>query len=411
MMNTLSHRTKITVLSVIGIGIAIVTMFILVTIGVKPHDPLAGVPVPFVPTENDASLAGSLTTIGNRTINASTVAVKKVTFDTGTPAGTSPETLADDTIYLFDTTGLSCVSEGAPLSSVFFAPTNTLLYGYRYTPTLTEKNLFIQSKSTPLPLNQIYTGNFFTSPTQAAYTVNNINDINSFSQTHGVTFAGWDDITLEKNRTYVVVANTNNISAQACGLQWCGDGVIKDVAQGGNEQCDDHNRTNNDGCSKTCTIEAGYSCPAPGQACVRLCGNGQQDFGEFCDDGNQNNGDGCSTSCAVEAGFNCMNFGAACIRQCGNSMMDMGETCDDGNANSGDGCSASCSIESGYSCMQTGSACVRLCGNGMKEGSETCDDGNANSGDGCSNSCQTEAGYACDNQMPNQCSLFVPFGS
>ena len=60
------------------------------------------------------------------------------------------------------------------------------------------------------------------------------------------------------------------------------------------------------GCSKVCTKEP--SCrDASGktQACETSCGNGAIETGEACDDGNNNAGDGCSRSCTVETGFTC----------------------------------------------------------------------------------------------------------
>jgi cysteine-rich repeat protein len=42
------------------------------------------------------------------------------------------------------------------------------------------------------------------------------------------------------------------------------------------EQCDDGNTMANDGCSDTCGVEAGYTCPTPGMACtlIAFCGDG-----------------------------------------------------------------------------------------------------------------------------------------
>lgn len=50
------------------------------------------------------------------------------------------------------------------------------------------------------------------------------------------------------------------------------------------------------------------------QSCVPGCGNGRLDPGEFCDDGNLIDGDGCSSTCTIEAGFICLNEGQACER-------------------------------------------------------------------------------------------------
>jgi cysteine-rich repeat protein len=43
----------------------------------------------------------------------------------------------------------------------------------------------------------------------------------------------------------------------------CGDGVVS-----GNEECDDGNTTSGDGCSATCTVEAGYTCTGSPSVCT-----------------------------------------------------------------------------------------------------------------------------------------------
>ncbi|MFA7169445.1 MAG: DUF4215 domain-containing protein [Candidatus Paceibacterota bacterium] len=68
---------------------------------------------------------------------------------------------------------------------------------------------------------------------------------------------------------------------------------------------------------------------------LSICGNGKIESGEECDDGNKTDNDGCSSSCKKETSV------------CGNGKTESGEACDDGNTNNGDGCSASCSTESG----------------------------------------------------------------
>jgi fibro-slime domain-containing protein len=78
------------------------------------------------------------------------------------------------------------------------------------------------------------------------------------------------------------------------------------------------------GCSKTCTKEP--TCRnAQGMtvACAITCGNGNVEGDEACDDGNPAAGDGCSPTCTLEAGFMCANMprpdsemcnGAECLR-------------------------------------------------------------------------------------------------
>ncbi|MFK5284051.1 DUF4215 domain-containing protein, partial [Lacticaseibacillus paracasei] len=62
----------------------------------------------------------------------------------------------------------------------------------------------------------------------------------------------------------------------------CGDGKIT-----GTEQCDDGQATptNGDGCSSTCQLEAGWTCPFAGAACqAAKCGDGIVAGDEECDD-------------------------------------------------------------------------------------------------------------------------------
>ena len=91
----------------------------------------------------------------------------------------------------------------------------------------------------------------------------------------------------------------------------CGDGILA------GELCDDDNVTAGDGCSATCKRETGYLCEIPGKpcrkapvctggACVSTCGDGTVLAPEACDDGDVQAGDGCSATCTQEAGFTCV---------------------------------------------------------------------------------------------------------
>lgn len=206
----------------------------------------------------------------------------------------------------------------------------------------------------------------------------------------------------------------------------CGDSKVI-----GDEACDDGDQTGGDGCAADCkSTEAGYSCPTTagvGGACtpvlVASCGDSSLDFGEYCDDGNSNTADGCTTTCEVTPGYTCPVAGQMCtiIEWCGdkkvslarNEQCDDGAKCDNGatctadaacvNIGTGkclprgsDGCAANCVTEANFTCPEPGSPCVStvVCGDGNVTGSETCDDKNAVAGDGCA-SCQTEAGWEC----------------
>ena len=80
-----------------------------------------------------------------------------------------------------------------------------------------------------------------------------------------------------------------------------------------------------DGCSSTCTLEAGHT----------FCGDGAvqtpNNNGQFeeCDDGNVIDGDGCSALCTNEAGAGGGGGGA----ECGNNITEGTEECDDGDTN------------------------------------------------------------------------------
>src|SRR6185503_4188092 len=70
-----------------------------------------------------------------------------------------------------------------------------------------------------------------------------------------------------------------------------------------------------------------------------VCGDGEV-IGEVCDDGNTDAGDGCSATCTVEAGWTCSGSPSVCSPICGDGLVRGGEGCDDGNLSGGDGCSA-----------------------------------------------------------------------
>ncbi len=93
----------------------------------------------------------------------------------------------------------------------------------------------------------------------------------------------------------------------------CGDSIVQ-IASPYNEQCDDGNRTSNDGCSAACRNE--------------ICGDGVKQPSESCDDGNTINTDSCTNACALPV--------------CGDGFTQTGEQCDDGNALVSDGCTPIC---------------------------------------------------------------------
>jgi cysteine-rich repeat protein len=165
----------------------------------------------------------------------------------------------------------------------------------------------------------------------------------------------------------------------ACMLPTCGDGFVQ-----AGEQCDDANMVNTDACLNTCM--------------TARCGDGVVREGagaEACDDADTDAGDGCSATCTVEAGYACNGAPSMCATVCGDGIIAGAETCDQGGGNmaGGDGCSATCAIENGYVCFGLPSTCINTCGNNMIDAMEQCEDGNTVAGDGCS-ACQFDIGCA-----------------
>ncbi|HEY4014849.1 MAG TPA: DUF4215 domain-containing protein [Polyangiaceae bacterium] len=179
----------------------------------------------------------------------------------------------------------------------------------------------------------------------------------------------------------------------------CGDGALA-----GTEQCDDGNTVSGDGCSSSCQLEPGWTCPTPGQPCKRIeyCGNGilELDIGEQCDDGNTTSGDGCSATCQLEPGFVCPTPGQSCVSTvvCGDGRLDGAEQCDSGRFNGVGGCTVACTLVKGWVCPTPGAACMTVCGDGIVAGTEQCDLGPLDgTGAGCSATCTISAGFACTN--------------
>lgn len=173
-----------------------------------------------------------------------------------------------------------------------------------------------------------------------------------------VVFSGtWND----SHCTLVTHPYVCECSGECTALEQCGDGIIN-----GADECDDENLDDGDGCSSTCTVEAGWECAGEPSACNLICSNGTVDVGETCDDGNADNGDGCSDSCSPEDGYVCdggsptscsaVTCGDGLVQTDDNSTVT--EECDDGDMDNGDGCSDSCAEEVGWTCEGEPSACT-----------------------------------------------------
>ena len=122
----------------------------------------------------------------------------------------------------------------------------------------------------------------------------------------------------------------------ACAANTCGDGVVE-----GTEVCDDAGGA---GCAADCTAaDAGYACGGLFNAfsgChTVVCGDGVIDGDEECEDDDGAtpvSGDGCSATCTEEAGFSCGTAGEAC------TALPAGWTCSPGYYGGGDGCDCGC---------------------------------------------------------------------
>lgn len=197
----------------------------------------------------------------------------------------------------------------------------------------------------------------------------------------------------------------------------CGNGKIEsgETCDLGEDSAGNSLNDGNAGCSTTCKVVTGWSCPGAGQACTKnpFCGDTlvTTTLGEQCDDGTNDGTRGCDVDCKRITGWKCPPTGGACVVDlfCGNGKVDAGEQCDDRNFKNYDGCDSTCFVESGFACPSTGGACERLCGNGKLDPGETCDDSNTLSDDGCSGTCNggncqvctVEPDYTCSNVGQN----------
>ena len=156
-------------------------------------------------------------------------------------------------------------------------------------------------------------------------------------------------------------------------LHICGNGIRSSA-----EACDDNNTDGGDGCDALCRIELGFKCTSSMthgsgvgglDTCEPDCGDGRRILwsnAEQCDDNNTVAGDGCSPTCTVEAGFACSGGSLyamdICSSVCGDGMRVGSEACDDGTTLDGDGCKGDCSaIEAGYACSGGNSSVPDVC--------------------------------------------------
>ena len=199
------------------------------------------------------------------------------------------------------------------------------------------------------------------------------------------------------------LAGCSSFAPDASNPPVCGNSIIE-----ADETCDAPDPGN--GCSSSCQVEDGYTCPRPG-VCFLLpvCGDGTRQAGEGCDVGPTPTA-GC-IDCQVTAGWTCYGVSPSVCElwYCGDGRRTPGEACDDGGTDSGDGCSATCTLEVGWRCSSSG--CQAVCGDGLViAGEEECDDDNTTSSDGCSAACLTEPFFACSGE-PSSCTSTIECGN
>lgn len=96
-------------------------------------------------------------------------------------------------------------------------------------------------------------------------------------------------------------------------------------------------------------VAALSSCAESDTSFTGRCGNRIVEGPEQCDDGNKTPDDGCNASCGNEN---------SPVAECGDGVVAQSEGCDDDNMVAGDGCSTACSVEAGYTCSGAPSVCV-----------------------------------------------------
>ena len=200
----------------------------------------------------------------------------------------------------------------------------------------------------------------------------------------------------------------------------CGNGYVE-----GEEQCDDSNPNDNDGCSSTCQIEAGWDCVDSNPSlCSPICQNGLASGSEECDQDDLRNQTclslgyyggvlTCTTNCELDLS-SCELAG-----RCGDGSIqeDDGEVCDGSNLNGQScellgyyggqlACGADCSSYDISNCISAG-----RCGDAtVQVGHEDCDGFNLNG-----NSCQSLGYYGGTLFCTQDCRYFaencLAFGS
>jgi len=244
--------------------------------------------------------------------------------------------------------------------------------------------------------------------------------------------SGWTDITCASSRRYICE-----------GPSICGNGVI-----GSGEACDDGNAVSSDGCSATCSIEAGWSCTGTPSTCTQACSggtwsvsSGQEYF--FCNTAvNWNNADtACKNVDGAATGWFLTTINDATEDTYINSLsanplwIGYNDATTEGTfvwtsglspgytnwtAGQPDNTGNSDCVEQQNAAGWTDLSCTgntrryvcegpALCGNGVLGSTESCDDANTTPGDGCSATCTLETGWSCSG-TPSVCSQYCAAG-
>ncbi len=199
-----------------------------------------GIPLPF--GEESAGVQGSITGVGNR----NGIPLKQVSFDNNEVTEELQGTTQSDAIFFVLIPDSVSVTQGAPMKAVLSQ--GKRIFGYKYTSraaTIEKAARDAAAAGTPKTFAQLFPGEFFVTPEQRAFD----SYIGTFEAQKGVVFKTMDQVKLDKNSRYVVVANDPSTSFSARNVAYCGDAVTQ--SENG-EQCDDGNLNDDDNCNNVC---------------------------------------------------------------------------------------------------------------------------------------------------------------
>lgn len=199
-----------------------------------------GIPLPF--GEEASNVQGSVTGVGNR----NGIPLKQVSFDNNEVTEELQNATQSDAIFFVLIPDSVSITQGAPLRSVLSQ--GKRIFGYKYTSraaTVEKAARDAAAAGTPKTFAQLFPGEFFVTAEQRAFD----SYISTFEAQKGVVFKTMDQVKLDKNSRYVVVANDASTSFSARNVAYCGDAVTQ---SGNGEQCDDGNLNDDDNCNNAC---------------------------------------------------------------------------------------------------------------------------------------------------------------